>query len=314
MDDSTSSPQVKYIDLHTHTVHSDGALRPEELVKKASELGLAAIAISDHENTDGLEEAIESGEKYGVEVVPAVEISSYPDPLTEHHILGYYIDYKDAGLQKIFKKLQDGREKRAKKVIDNLNKLGYQINFGDVKAAASGTIVQPHIAWSVITDLENRAKLKKDFGTVPDTGEFIRKYLIPGAPAYEARETLKPKEAVELIHKVGGVAAFAHPCWTTVTKENNKLVFDDKKFEQLVKAGVDGVEVLAHRGSEEDTRECVEHFTALAEKYKLVVTGGSDYHGFGSAGKSLGFTDFYLKVPYRVLEELKLRHRNSYKI
>src|SRR4030067_428847 len=287
MDGSTNSPQVRYIDLHTHTNHSDGALSPEELVKKASELGLAAIAISDHENTDGLEEAFAAGEKYGVEVVPAVEISSYPAPLTEHHILGYYIDYKDAGLQKIFKKLQDGREKRAKKVIDNLNKLGYQINFGDVKAAASGTIVQPHIAWAVITDLENRAKLKKDFGTVPDTGEFIRKYLIPGATAYESRETLKPKEAVDLIHKAGGVAAFAHPCWTTVTKKDGKLVFDDEKFEQLVKAGVDGVEALAHRGSEEDTRECVEHFTALAEKYKLAVTGGGEIKWFGRAAHKL---------------------------
>src|SRR4030066_1761163 len=147
---------ARYIDLHTHTIPSDGTLTPTQLVQKAKEVGLSAIAISDHENTDGLEKAFDSGKKYGVEVVSAVEISSYPDPLTEHHILGYYIDYKDKNLQKILKKLQAARAKRAKKVIDNLNKLGYQINFGDVKAAASGTIVQPHIAWAVITDLENR--------------------------------------------------------------------------------------------------------------------------------------------------------------
>jgi len=107
---------------------------------------------------------------------------------------------------------------------------------------------------------------------------------------------------------------FAHPCWTAVTKKDGKLVFDDEKFEPLVRAGIDGVEALAHRENEADTRSCVGHFTALAKKHKLVVTGGSDYHGFGSAGKQLGFADFYLKVPYRVLEELKLRHRNGSKI
>ncbi|MEX0621449.1 MAG: PHP domain-containing protein [Candidatus Woykebacteria bacterium] len=295
----------RLVDLHTHTTHSDGALSPEELIKKASEIGLAAIAIADHENTDGLKEALVAGKKYGVEIVPAVEISSYPDPLTEHHVLGYYIDYNDKTLQSTLKKLREAREKRARKVIDNLNELGYQINFGDVKAAASGTIVQPHIAWAVIADTENHKKLKEDFGDIPDTGEFIRKYLIPGAPAYESRKTLQPKEAVDLIHKTNGVAVFAHPCWTTVKKEDDRLIFDDEKFNLMVKAGIDGVEVLAHRGGEEDTKKSVEHFLALTKKNNLFVTGGSDYHGFGSAGKELGFANFYLKVPYSILEGLK---------
>ena len=237
--------------------------------------------------------------------MPAVEITSYPDALTEHHILGYFIDYKSKILQKALREVRDLREERAKKVIDNLNSLGYLINFGDVKALAQGTIVQPHLAWVVINDPENRAKLQKEFGFLPNTGDFIRKYLIPGTPAYEPRKALKPKEAVELIHKVGGVAVFAHPCWTAVTKKDGKLVFNDKKFEQVVKAGIDGVEAMAHRENEEDTRNCVGHFTALAKKHKLVVTGGSDYHGFGSAGKQLGFADFYLKVPYSILQDLK---------
>ena len=295
----------KFIDLHTHTVHSDGALSPTELVKKAAEIGLSAIAISDHENVAGLDEAMEAGKKFGVEIIPAVEISSYPDPLTEHHILGYFINYRDEKLLKALREVKESREERAAKVVKNLNDLGYEVTFGDVKALAKGTIVQPHLAWSVISNHKNKDKLKEDFGEIPDTGAFIRKYLVPGTPAYEARKAFTPKEAISLIHEVGGSAIFAHPCWTTVKKENGNLIFDDRKFEQITRLGIDGVEVLAHRGEEEDTKKCVEHFTLLAKKYKLLITGGSDYHGFGSAGKQLGFTDFYLKVPYSILEDLK---------
>ncbi len=297
----------KYIDLHTHTIHSDGALSSEELVRKAKENNLAAIAVADHEDTDGIDDAIRFGKKLGVEVVPAVEITTYADPETEHHILGYFIDYKDKKFQKKLAVIQDARQRKSEKVVKKLNSLGFEINYGDLKALASGTIVSPHIAWSVINDLENRKKLKKEFGGVPNTGEFIRKYLIPGGPAYVLREAPTPKEAVDMIHSVGGVAVIAHPCWTVVKKEGDKLVFDDKEFERLAKTGIEGVEALAHRESEEDTKMCIDHFTDLAKKHKLLVTGGSDFHGFGSAGKDLGFSNFYLKVPYSVLEDLKKR-------
>ena len=305
MASSKNSPQEKLVDLHTHTIHSDGVFTPTQLVEKAAQLKLSAIAISDHENIDGIDEAIKAGKKYGVEIIPAVEIGSYPDALTEHHILGYFIDHKNKKLVESFKVLQESRENRAKKVIKNLNDLGYAITFGDVKAMAQGTIVQPHLAWIVINDKENKNKLRKEFGGIPDTGGFIRKYLIPGALAYEARKALTPKEAVDLIHEAGGIAVFAHPCWTTATKKGGKIIFDDKKFESVIKVGIEGVEVFAHRGSEEDTRISVDHYTQLAKKYNLIITGGSDYHGFGSAGKGLGYSDFYLEVPYYILEKLK---------
>ncbi|MEX0616963.1 MAG: PHP domain-containing protein [Candidatus Woykebacteria bacterium] len=301
----------KYIDLHTHTIYSDGGLAPSQLVEKAKEIGLIVIAVSDHESTDGVDEAIRKGKKLGVEVVPAVEITSYPTPLTEHHILGYFVDCGNKNLQDELAKIRRVREERSKKVIEKLNSLGFQINFGDVKALSSGTIVAPHIAWSIVGDAENHKKLKKEFGQVPDTGEFIRKYLIPGAPAYVAREAMTPKEAIDLIHEAGGIAVVAHPCWTLVEKKEGKLEFDDAGFGDLVEDGIDGVEALAHRENEEDTKKCVEHFSKLAEKNNLVVTGGSDFHGFGSAGKNLGFVDFYLKVPYEILENLKLRIHNS---
>ncbi len=238
---NTSVEQSRNIDLHTHTIHSDGALTPKELVEKAKEAHLAAISISDHENTNGIDEAIETGKKLKVEIIPAVEITTYPVPEKEHHILGYFIDYKDKKFQRELEKIRELREERSKKVIKNLNDLGFQINFGDLKAMASGTIVAPHIAWSVIADMANKEKLKKVFGDIPNTGEFIRKYLVPGAPAYESREAMTTKEAVDLIHSVGGVAVLAHPCWTIAKKEGENIVFDDKEFEAVVKAGVVGV-------------------------------------------------------------------------
>ena len=298
---------TRYIDLHTHTYYSDGVLSPAELVKKAKETGLSAIAISDHDNIDGLVEGLATGEKIGMEVIPAVEITSYPDPLTEFHLLGYFIDWQNKEFQATLTNFQKQREERSKKIIKNLNDLGYLIDFGDLRSFARGTIVQPHIAWMVIADVENKEKLKSDFGHLPSTGEFIVKYLKPGAPAYEPRETLEPKAAIELIHKVGGVVVLAHPCWSLTKKTASELEFDDIKLRQLIANGIDGLEVYAHRDSEEDTKLCVEHYEKLAKDEGLLVSGGSDYHGFGSAGKELGFTDFYLKVPYEVLDQLKLK-------
>lgn len=297
----------KYVDLHTHTYYSDGALSPTQLVKKAKEVGLAAIAIADHDNVGGLDEGLEAGKKLGLEIIQAIEITSYPDPRTEFHFLGLFIDHKNKKLVKALDGFQLGREKRAKKVIANLNDLGYHIEFGDLRGIARGTIAHPHIAWLVINDMENKEKLRKDFGGRPTTGEFIRKYLVPGAPAYEALPTVKPKEAIDFIHVAGGLAIISHPCWNLAKKEDGKITFDDHYLDVLIKKGIDGLEVYAHRENEEDTRLCVQHYEKIAPAKDLAVSGGSDYHGFGSAGKNLGFTDFYLKVPYSILEALKKR-------
>lgn len=302
-----SGEQSRIIDLHTHTYYSDGALSPTQLVKKAKEVGLAAIAIADHDNIGGLDEGLEAGKKLGLEVIPAIEVTSYPDPKTEFHLLGLFIDHKNKKLNKELDESQKGREKRAKKVIANLNRLGYHIEFGDLRSIARGTIAHPHLAWLVINDMENKKKLFRDFGGRPTTGDFIRKYLIPGAPAYEARPTVKPKEAIDLIHEAGGLTFIAHPCWNLAKKEDGKFSFDSRYLADLIKKGIDGIEVYAHRETEEDTKVCVAHYEKIAKKENLAVSGGSDYHGFGSAGKELGFTDFYLKVPYSILETLKKR-------
>lgn len=297
------------IDLHTHTIHSDGGLTPNELVRKAKEVGLAAIAVSDHESVSGIEEALKTGKEVGIEVIPAIEVSAYPSPENEYHILGYFIDWQSSWLQEVLEHSRADREERAKKVVEKLKALGYQVSFEEVKAQAQGTIVQPHLAAAVINNSANKDKLIRDYGARPTTGEFIGDHLIPGKDAYVARKALTPKEALDLIHKVGGLAVLAHPCWNLTKKDPSAagLVFDDQAIEELVKLGLEGIEVFAHRDNEEDTKLCIEHYSKLAEKLSLVVSGGSDFHGFGSAGKKLGFEDFYLKVPEEVLAQLKTR-------
>lgn len=294
-----------FIDLHTHTIYSDGGLTPTELVQKAKETGLAAIAIADHDSVSGLPEGFAEAERQGVELVPAIEMSSYPNDKTEYHILGYFIDWEDKWLQDTLAHFQKVREERAEKVVEKLKELGYKITFDEVKAQAKGTIVQPHIAYVVVNDPENSEKLTREFGQMPKTGDFIREHLIPGKDAYIAREKLTPKEAIELIHRVGGIAVLAHPCWNLCKKVEDKLVFDDQPLAELVQIGLDGIEVYCHRENEADTKEAVEHYLQKARLLNLVVSGGSDFHGYGSAGKQLGFTDFYLKVQYSVLQELK---------
>ncbi len=302
---------AKLIDLHTHTVYSDGGLSPNQLIVAAKEAGVSVLAVTDHDNTKAIEVAILKGKELGVEVIPAIEITAYIDSLNDLHILGYFINARHRALQKKLEFFQKAREEASKEIVTKLIDFGYKINFKELKDSTKGTIVKPHIANLVISKKDNEEKLLADFGHVPTTGEFIEKYLNPQGLAYVPREAATPQEALDLIHEAGGIAVLAHPCWSLTEKIKTKIVFADSWVEKLVKMGLDGIEVWAHRDSVEDTQKCVEHFEKLADKYKLIKTGGSDFHGFGSAGKNLGFKDFYLKVPNSVLEDLKAKYQEK---
>jgi|SRR3989344_2150253 len=301
------SSKKGFIDLHTHTIYSDGGLTPNGLIVKAKELGLKAIAIADHDNVAATEVALIKGAELGIEVIPAIELTAYINEDIDFHILGYFINQRDRNLRGKLETYQKEREEKSKKVVANLNKLGFKIDFQEVKKIAKGTITQPHLAYIVVNKTDNSEKLKREFGEIPTTGEFIREYLATGAKAYEPRSAVAPQEVVDLIHQSGGLAVLAHPCWNLTNKVGNKLVFDDSWIEKLVRMGLDGIEVYAHRENKEDTVKCIEHFGKIADKLKLVKTGGSDFHGFGSAGKELGFEDFYLRIPVSVLEDLRER-------
>ncbi|HSX58359.1 MAG TPA: PHP domain-containing protein [Candidatus Saccharimonadales bacterium] len=295
----------KFIDLHTHTIFSDGGLTPNALVMRAKDAGLSAISVTDHDNLLAMDVAILKGAELGVEIVPGIELTAYVDETLDLHILGYFIDKKNRPLNERLEYFKKQREIKSKKVVDNLKELGYKIDYNEVKKIARGTVAAPHLAYVLINNSANSEKLTKEFGELPTTGIFIRDYLAAGGKAYEPREAATPEEAINLIHGAGGLAVLAHPCWNLCAKVGSKLVFDDQWVDRLVKLGLDGIEVWAHRENEKDTEKAVAHYEKLADKYKLIKTGGSDFHGFGSAGKELGFGDFYLKVPYEILENLK---------
>lgn len=300
------------IDLHAHTIYSDGGLTPIALVMRAKELGLSTIAITDHDSLLALEVAKIKGEELGVEIIPGIELTAYVDETLDLHILGYFIDKKNRHLLERLEFYKKQREIKSKKVVENLNKIGFKIDFNEVKKLAKGTIAQPHLAYIVINNQANSEKLTKEFGEIPSTGQFIKDYLALGGKAYEPREAATPEEAIELIHEAGGIAVLAHPCWNLSVKVGTKLIFDDQWVDRLVKMGLDGIEVFAHRDNKEDTEKAIEHYDKVADKYKLIKTGGSDFHGFGSAGKDLGYSDFYLKIPIKCLSDLKkLNEKNS---
>ncbi len=299
----TQEPSL--IDLHTHTRYSDGGLTPTQLVERAKKIGLKAIAVTDHDSVAALPEALQAGARLGVEVVPGIELTAHEDTDSEFHFLGYFIDYTNTELIEKLKFYQDERTSSAQKSVTKLQELGYKLTWEYVESLATGAVIKPHIAFAVIANKENENKLFEDFGGLPTTGAFIQKYLIPNSPAYFERQAATPAEAIDLIHKIGGVAIMAHPCWDAVRLVQDRYIFDDDKIMRLKNLGMDGIEVFAHRDEEGITKLCIDHFLKVAQTLNLKITGGSDFHGFGSGGKDLGFQDFYLKVPYSILEELK---------
>ncbi|MFD2670213.1 PHP domain-containing protein [Marinicrinis sediminis] len=246
----------KRYDLHTHTTASDGMHTPAEQVELASQAGLAGIAITDHDTLGGLKEAAEAGEKWGIEIIPGVEISTVQNG-KDIHVLGYWIQPDDNVLKERLQGLRDARQRRNHQIIRNLQQAGIAIELADVRKAAGkedDTIGRPHIADALV-----------QLGVVQDMREAFDLYLAEGAKAYAQVERISPYEALTWIHEAGGVAVLAHP----------GLYQDDELVEQIVSTGMDGLEVRHsdHTGEDED------RYTRLADKLKLIQTAGSDFHG-----------------------------------
>ena len=241
-------------DLHIHTTYSDGTYSPTEIVKKAKEVGLSAIAITDHDEVGGIPEALEEGKKLGVKIVPAVELTTEL-PHGEVHILGYFIDYNSKQLTKILEEIRAARYERIKKICSKLAKLDIHVDPEEVfKLAGKGSVGRPHIARILIA--------KEVVTTVKDA--FL-KFLVPGAPAYVGHYKLSPEEAIDLVKKSGGVPVFAHP----------KVSNCDELIPSFLSHGLKGLEVYypSHNQQMET------HYLSLANKYKLITTGGTDFHG-----------------------------------
>jgi hypothetical protein len=243
---------ISRVDLHLHTTASDGQFSPSELVAMALERNLLAIAITDHDTTAGIDEAWEAARGTGLEVIPGVEISC-DVPHEEVHLLGYYFDHHHQALQGKLHAMRDARLRRAKGMLARLAARGFPLPWEMVaELAGDGSVGRPHIAQSMLK-----------MGYVASTGEAFDLYIGRNGPAYVERYKLGPSDAVSLIEEARGLPVLAHPL---------KVMHF---LPSLVEAGLVGLEVYYNGYSPEDIRE----LAALARKFDLIPTGGSDFHG-----------------------------------
>lgn len=271
--------EIRYpeVDLHCHTTASDGLLTPWELVKSAADIGLKAIAITDHDTISGWEEAEKAGKIFGVEIIKGVELNTDWSGV-EVHILGYEIDPSKTVLQDKLRELREARQIRIFKMIKKLQELGIPISKSEVEEGSRGeSIGRPHIAQILV-----------EKGIVSSQGEAFDRFLVPGAPAFVPRMKITPEEGIRLIRQGGGVAVLAHPGIHSV----------EKGLPQWIKAGLQGIEVSHSEHSPAQEKK----YKELAKKYGLLMTGGSDFHGEDrKPGVSLGKWG----TSYNVVEELK---------
>lgn len=224
------------------------------LVAEAGSRGVGLLAVSDHDTTAGVDDALSAGKKAGVEVWPAVELSCDVEA-GEVHVLGYFVDHRRNWFQVLLGRLREGRADRAARMVGRLAALGVPVTYERVVTlAAGGALGRPHVARALV-----------EAGHVRDTAEAFDRFIGRGGPAYAERLKLTPAQAIELIRAAGGLAVLAHPGWGT----------DDEMIRELAGAGLDGVEVYYPDHSPYQ----VEHYRDLAVRLGLLMTGGTDFHG-----------------------------------
>ncbi|MEP6492840.1 MAG: PHP domain-containing protein [bacterium] len=256
-----------FVDLHAHSTASDGSRAPADVVREAKRIGLAALALTDHDTLDGIAEASATGAELGVRLVPGVELSAVEGDV-ETHILGLHLsDTREMESQLVA--LREMRRSRAERMVQRLNDLGVRIEFAAVlEQAAGGAIGRPHVARAMIAE-----------GWAVDFRDAFDRYLGNGRSAYVSKDRLPVVDAIGLIHRAGGLAVLAHPSHTG-TRE---------RVAAFVEQGMDGVEVRHPSHSSDDTARLM----ALVEHFSLVPSGGSDWHGAAEGPRTLGM----MRVP-----------------
>ena len=304
MDTSTSSNSVRaderFCDLHTHSTASDGTDTPAALAHRAAQLGLSALALTDHDTTAGLVECEAACDELGIAFVPGIEVSADPGPVAISgagdgrddpdarrgtlHLLGLFVRHDDSRLRAVHERMRLARDERNPAIVQKLKTLGIDIEYEQVLAHAreQGTAIigRPHIAHVLIAN-----------GHARSVREAFERYLGRGGGAYVRRDRLDPADAIDAIHHAGGLAIVAHPVQLGIRDFGRLAVFMD----QLKGLGLDGIETR----HSDHTPEQIERFERLARKLGLLTSGGSDYHGrrkaieLGSRG-----------VPFEVYERL----------
>lgn len=255
-------------DLQIQSTASDGKHTPRDLVEMAKRGGVGIISITDHDTVAGVSEALELGNELKVRVIPGIEIS-----VEEHgaHILGYGIDHTNKQLQEFAARFKEERSTRAKNILENLKKNeGFFIEWEDVlrEVGNAAAITSPHLVYAVMKRQENQEKLSRD--GVRSKQDFYERYLAEGGPNEVKREHFSARQAIELIHGLGGAAVWSHPA---VHFERN---YDglEKFLTELTEWKIDGVEIFSPSHTEDD----MEFLEGLAQKYHLLRTAGSDFH------------------------------------
>ena len=260
-------------DLQSHSTHSDGELSASEVVQRARESGVQLLALTDHDTVDGVSEALAAGERLGVQVVPAVEISVVDDGAAkprELHVVGYLVDHTDVAFAHALAEFLADREQRTLRMAAALTDLGLELDEREIRAriADGQPIGRPHLAEAVLASPANSQRLRDE--QIDDIGSLIRGYLIEGRPAFRLRQTPTVSEAVAAIHAAGGVAVWAHPFWDI--SDVSEVLDTVDRFRAL---GMDGVEAfyVTH------TREQTELLARRCEELEMLSTGSADFHG-----------------------------------
>ena len=268
------------IDLHLHTTRSDGHLTPTGLVQLLAAQGVAIAAITDHDSTEGLDEAFaEAANHKGLRLVPGIEMSADRPGGGDVHVLGYFLRYHDEAFQAQLRQFREGRANGAKKMVDRLAELGLPVDWERVQEIAAGaSIGRPHVAQAMA-----------ERGYISTPREAFNGYLQEGGKAYIARPHISLEAAVRLIRSVGGVAVLAHPLYVRDYAE---------LLPQLPGMGVAGMEVHYAEFTSEQRAGLIH----LATQYGLLPCGGSDYHAFGTPAELLPGT---AGPPAEVFERLE---------
>jgi hypothetical protein len=252
------------IDLHLHTLASDGRLTSTELIQMVVKNGLKTISVTDHDSTEGLAEAYEAAKEFpDLRIIPGIEMSA-DIPGDEVHVLGYFLDYHDEEFQAQLTEFRMGRVGRAQVMVEKLDALGKPVEWERVMHfAGDGTVGRPHIALAMV-----------EAGYFKEPKEAFEEYLGNDGLAYYDRPKLAPAAGVEMIKKVGGVPVLAHPTFMNDMEAG---------IANLKNVGLMGMEVY-YAQYDDDT---VRHLARLAKEYDLIPCGGSDYHGMGNSGEPL---------------------------
>ncbi len=271
------------IDLHTHSIYSDGTATPAELIRMAVACNLKGFALTDHDTVEGVPEIIRLGQEFNVPVISGLEISAMHRGYSLH-ILGYGIDPENIALGQWLDKLQQGRAERNIKILEKLASMGIAISAEEVaQLSRCGQTGRPHIA-----------RLLLDKGYVKTMNEAFKLYLGRNKPAWCSRFSYTASESIDIIHQAGGIAVFAHP-----GPMDSGMKTQPQIIRELVECGLDGLEIFypSH------TRKMKKRLNSLAKQYKLLITGGSDYHGSNRAGGMAGSKDA-ICPPDSIMNEL----------